>query len=548
MAAIAVAMLKRLAILCLPLAACVETDDDAVQLLADEIPAEVRIVGERANPALYGVHEVGTGWDHEMIEICWDASAYGADPDDEALMAEARAWVQQAVRYEWGRVSRLQFPEIWPSCTNPLYQPDIRIGHSDFLGWAYHGTEARDVASGPTMAINLIGPAGSTCLPDGNGPGGGGGYIPACNGTLLGANPASRQNWTEALALHLFGYALGLRKEDVHPAGVPCPGVEEALDSAYANGEALWGFDTLSVMSSCRLKTLAYGAARPALSAGDIRSINSLYPGVVRMFPLDDLGGMSWPLGPGYYTRATHPALAEVRSLVIPPGYRAMVCTTSNCATYTASVRTLSSTYSAKIQNIAISLQGFVAEQPGYIGASQWLAPGVYKASQGQLATVGNNAISSAWVAPGQAITLCDGETPSPISCMSAVGGTLGVPPMLKLPGGPVATFAAWNMDNVASYVKVSPRVVTYGSQDFRGTSYSVAEGVYTVSGGSTYLGQVRALSVPAGLEATVCNKENLMTFPRATCQTLTQSGTVNSNLLGQIKRLEVRVPLVIKS
>ncbi len=539
--------LKRLAILCLPLAACVDTDDDTVQLLADELPAEVRIVGERANPALYGVHEVGTGWDHEYIEVCWDASAYGANATDEALMSEARDWVKQIVLQEWGRVSRIQFHEVWPSCAYPIYQPDIRIGHSDLLGWSHQGTEAREIASGPTMAINLRGPEGATCVPDGNGPAGGGGYIPACNGTLLGANPDSRATWTEALALHLFGYALGLRKEDVHPAGTPCAGVDEALDSAYANGEALWGFDPASIMSSCRLTSLAYGSVRPTVSVGDIRSINSLYPGVVRLFPGTQLGGASWPLGPGYYTRATHPALADVSSLVIPPGFRAMVCTTSNCATYTSSVRALSTTYNDKIQNITISLQGFVAEQPGYIGASQWLAPGVYKASQGQLATVGNNAISSAWVAPGHAITLCDGEVPSAASCISAVGGTLGVPPLLTLPGELVATFSGWNMDNVASYVKVSPRVVTYASQDFRNTSYSVAPGVYTVSGGSTYLSQVRALSVPAGLEATVCNKESVMTFPRPVCQTFTQSGTVNSNLLGQIKRLEVRVPLVVQ-
>ncbi|MBZ0232150.1 MAG: hypothetical protein K8M05_07330 [Deltaproteobacteria bacterium] len=537
-------MLKRLALLCLPLAACVEADDDAVQLLADELPAEVRLDPGGAGSPFYGVLEYGTGWDKEWLEVCWEPNAYSDDPTFGPMMAEARAWVQQAVRQEWGRVSRIKFPEIWPSCDDPLYQPDIRIAHDDFVGWSYQGTEARDVASGPTMAINLIGPALSTCIPTGGGPGGGG-YIPQCNGTILGGNPASRQNWTEALALHLFGYALGLRKEDVHPEGEPCPGVEEELDSAYGDGEALWGHDPLSVMETCRLYTLAYGTARPTLSAGDIRSANSLYPGVVRMFPLTDLGGTSWPLGPGYYTRATHPDLAGVSSLVIPPGYRVRVCTTSSCATYTSTRRALSTTYDDKLQNVSITLQGYVAEQPGFIGAAQWFYPGTYKASQGHLGTVGNNAISSAWVAPGHAITLCDGETPSPISCISAVGGTLGVPALVKLPGPLVTqTFASWNMDNVASYVKVSPRVVTYASADFVGTSYSLAEGVYTVSGGSTYLGQVRALSVPAGLEASVCNKESVMTFPRPVCQTFTQSGTVNANLVGQIKRLEVRKPL----
>jgi hypothetical protein len=119
------------------------------------------------------------------------------------------------------------------------------------------------------------------------------------------------------------------------------------------------------------------------------------------------------------------------------------------------------------------------------------------------------------------------------------------VPALLKLPGSPVSTFAAWNMDNVASYVKVTPRVVTHAGADFAGVSYSVAEGTYTVSGGSTYLGQVRALSVPAGLEATVCSGENPLAFPRPTCQTLTQSGPLSSALQRNVKRLEVKVPLV---
>jgi hypothetical protein len=85
--------------------------------------------------------------------------------------------------------------------------------------------------------------------------------------------------------------------------------------------------------------------------------------------------------------------------------------------------------------------------------------------------------------------------------------------------------------------------VVTYGSSDFRGTSYSVAAGTYTVSGGSTYLSGVRALSVPAGLEATVCNSESQ--FPRPTCQTLVRSGALSAGLQGNVKRLEVRAPLV---
>ncbi|HUQ06973.1 MAG TPA: hypothetical protein VM261_30990 [Kofleriaceae bacterium] len=544
-------MLKLLlasSVLALPLVACVDTDDAAdpdLELLEIEPPAEVRLDGDPAD-ALFGVHEYGTGWDHEWIEVCWEDSAYSNDPVKGPLMAEARQWVNEAVRTEWGRVSKLKFLEIWPSCDSPWNQPDIRIGHHEVDGWSMHGTEARALATGPTMAINLLGPAASTCVDTGSGSpgGGGGGYIPMCNGTLLGADPASRQNWTEALSLHLFGYALGLRKEDVHPDAVACSSLSETLDG-NGDGEALWAFDTTSLMRSCRMVQLAYGAARPTLSAGDIQSINSLYPGVVRMFPNDELGGTSWPLGPGYHDRVSHPNLATVSSIVIPPGFRAKLCTSSVCTTYTSTRRALTATYNNNIQNVEITVWANVAEKKGFLGANQWFTPGTYKASQGQLAIVGNNAASSAWVAPGQAITLCDGETPSLLSCISAVGGTFGVPALLKLPGTPQNQFAGFAMDNLASYVKVAPRVVTYSSTDFAGASYSVAEGVYKVSTGSTYLGQVRALLVPAGLEAEVCNGENPLSFPRPTCQTLTESGPLSAALQSNVKRLEVRVPLV---
>lgn len=543
-------MLKRIAVLTLPLLACVDADGGAggdIDLLGVEPPAEVRLDGSDTRNALFGVLEYGTGWDHDWIEVCWDESAYSADPANEQLMAVARDWVQNVVMWEWGRVSRLRFIGAWSSCASTGTTADIRIGHDDLDGWAVQGTEARQIASGPTMAINLLGPASSGCVP-GNPPPDGGGYIPACNGTLLGADPDSRENWTKALALHLFGYALGLRKEDVHPEGTPCPGVSETIDG-WGDGEALWGFDTASVMSVCKLTSLAYGEVLPTLSVGDIRSINSLYPGVVRLFPITNLGGESWPLGLGYYDRTTRPELADVSSIIVPPGYRVTVCNMGGgCSLWTTSKRTLTASWDNQIKSVSITAQGFVARDKGFIGAGQWLSSGTYKASQGQLNVVGNNAISSAWVAPGQAVTLCDSETPSPASCITAVGGTLGVPALVKLPGAPVNqnTFAGWNMDDVASYVRVQPRVVTYASQYFYDAMSSLSEGVYTVSGGSTYLASVRALVVPAGLEAIACNGENPYSFPRPTCQTLVQSGALMASLQGNVKRLEVRVPMVV--
>jgi hypothetical protein len=121
------------------------------------------------------------------------------------------------------------------------------------------------------------------------------------------------------------------------------------------------------------------------------------------------------------------------------------------------------------------------------------------------------------------------------------------VPALLTLPGAPQNQFAGFNMDNTASYVKVTPRVVTYAGNAFAGASYSVAEGTYKVSTGSTYLAQVKSLLVPPGLEAEVCNGENPLSFPRPACQTLTESGPLSATLQGNVKRLDVRVPIVIQ-
>jgi hypothetical protein len=111
------------------------------------------------------------------------------------------------------------------------------------------------------------------------------------------------------------------------------------------------------------------------------------------MFPGTELGGTSWPLGPGYYTRTSHLALATVESIVIPPGFRVKVCNASNqCTTYAESKRTLPSAYANRIENVQITLWANAAAEKGFTGANQWFTPGTYKASQGQLAVVAPSA------------------------------------------------------------------------------------------------------------------------------------------------------------
>jgi hypothetical protein len=503
-------------------------DDDTA--IVDDVPAVVRL--DDPSP-WFGVFEYGAGWSTDQLTACWDASAFGTTSDEEATFSEARAWVDAAIQRTWGRLGRVRFNTGF-SCATIGADADIRIGHSDDVaGASAFGAQANAITSGPTMLINLRGPSDLGCLPDGDPtmPPGNGGVIARCNGTLLNGAPPSRQVWTEAVAMHVFGLALGLRHEEIHPDASGCTTTAiETLDGNGHDGEALWSYDPSSIMQSCHLQAVAFDTVTPTLSLGDLRALDSLYPAQVRVFTQAQLGGTATSFGPGAYVRADSSALWNVQSMIVPPGVRVHACSSAQCWTYSGSQLALPITLATHIVTFDVWSYAVVADLPGFRGAAQWLSAGVY--TGGQL-TVGDNRISSAWIAPTLSITLCDGATGT-APCTSAAGGTVGTPWLAKI----WSLFGA-SVDNAASYVSVQRRAVTFAAADFRGASYSLAPGVYRSSSGSTWLPGVRSIALPAGLEAVACSSEAV--YPRPTCQTFTRSGAVTTGL--SIQSLDVHTP-----
>lgn len=474
--------------------------------------------------ALYGAIERGVAWPRDTLTVCWMPSALDSE------FASRRLAVQQAVDREWGATGRIRF--VWSFTCDSIPNADIRIGHDRAeSGTSELGTLAQAVPVGsPTMVIDLAGPPAGGCVVLPGGPSTPPTHAPRCDGVSGRGTPPSVDVWVIATALHEFGHALGLRHE--HARNDPnCPDPEtldipaQNGDRAY-DGEGIWPLDQLSIMHYCRLGVLAYGTADPHLSVGDLRALHTLYPGVVALFPNPELGGAPIRLGPGYYTTATL-SLGQVSSFVVPPGFTVNACYATTpqptCVPYTESVRALGPALDNRMTDILIAAGASVYRDPGYQGVSQLLGPGTYRASQGQLATVGNDAISSAWVPPTAAMTLCTDDNVSGM-CIFLPGGLFGT-----------SGYALTNLlDNQMSSVRVDPRVVTYSDAAFRGESWSLAVGTYRVSAGATWLPAVRALAIQ-GLKVTACTAEGPVSpFFGPTCAgTCTTTQTSLATLTG---------------
>ncbi|WP_155373467.1 hypothetical protein [Catellatospora vulcania] len=141
------------------------------------------------------------------------------------------------------------------------------------------------------------------------------------------------------------------------------------------------------------------------------------------------LSGGRLPLGPGRYEAAAGDLdrLDAVRSLVVADGHQAVLCD-SDRSTATASGNpglcqafgpgehpTVGAGLDGAVSLIAVGGPAVTAADGSALaGAVQTFGPGVHQAAAGQLASAGNDAISSLRVAAGQRVLACAGDQVAP--------------------------------------------------------------------------------------------------------------------------------------
>lgn len=478
---------------------CVDPDD------VEDLPGEVTpLTGDRAGPDLYGVFELGNTWHKDAFTVCWLADVFD-DPvaDHQTLRMRGEA----AVMREWARVGRVRFNAPWPRCA-PDSRFDIRIGNqttSGTLGQSTVGTDAILVPSGHQTMGLLFRISVPGCAR---------GNLPCDRSTVAAVSDRDIASFEHTI-LHEFGHALGLRHEHAHEEST-CHETEALDQPPFVDGQSIFAYDATSVMDHCSSAT--------KLSDGDVRSLHTLYPGVVGLYPNFDFGvdGVAPPLfvGPGSFSGG---ALPTISSIVVPPGYTARVCTATVCAT-TGTTRALPAPFNDGIQSLLVVATVVGFDRFGFQGASESFT----SSRNAPFTVLGDNQMSSVFPAPTTAARVCTGVSGTGTCSSTFTGGTQ--------PFG-YQIHPAINYD--ASYIEVSRRVVTY-SGTFHGTSNALALGVYTASGNAPFLPDVRTLAM-SGLHAFACTQEGPQGTGAGDCRTYTQSAELGSH--GPIRYLQVKTP-----
>jgi hypothetical protein len=517
-------MLKRAALILFAVTACTESAD-----VLDTTEQEM-------------VFDQGILWNKDDLTVCWDPSAYDdpTSPDyGPDIYADERGWVKAIVQSTWGRHSRFEI-NGWNSCASTP-NPDIRIGNTATT--ASSSVIGRTSGPSTSMVLNLGCFVPAACRdpdPDNDPPET---VVNYCNGMLKdGFAPAHPRVCIEAIALHEFGHALGLRHEQAHPDEI-CPYQEERLDlvdndGTVHDGEPLGAYDKDSIMDYCEMGRAIHADIAPTLSPGVITGINTLYPSPPLFYSAANLGGTETPLplGPGTFIVSGN-WFSNTRSLHATAAYTVTLCNASGCFTPPAGVTaTLPSWLSGQIYSITVKTQAVGYVNAGFQGQSAAYPPGKYMAINGTL-KLPNDQMSSLFVPPGQSVRICRHEGSSPSYTGSDCAWFVGSPVTDE---NPVVKLSASGFDETTSFVEVSSFVQLYDSYGFRNNSKGLyGLGTFKVSSGSNFT-NVRSWIVPQDLELTVCTGEG--TGSGTGCAVV-KSGDVPANLLNQIKLIKVRVP-----
>lgn len=246
--------------------------------------------------------------------------------------------------------------------------------------------------------------------------------------------------------------------------------------------------------------------------------------GGVTAFHGDGFTGAAQQLGAGGYEAASgdlDKVGASVSSLQVADGYRAVVCdsdrpagvdigTLGLCRFFApGQYATLGADLDGKISLVAVGGPAVTAySDAGFTGQAQSFGPGMYEARAGQLAAVGNDAITSLRVAAGYRLVACANDSTNRTN-----RGDLGL--CQQFPPGEYALAGA-PLDNGISLLAVlsgpstGGTLTAYRDGNFKGASSTLGAGFY----GAKELGPVgndaiSSLWVAGGHRAVVCGNDS---------------------------------------
>ncbi|MEU7822879.1 hypothetical protein [Catellatospora sp. NPDC049133] len=231
------------------------------------------------------------------------------------------------------------------------------------------------------------------------------------------------------------------------------------------------------------------------------------------------LSGGRLHLGPGRYEAAAGDLdrLDAVRSLSVADGHQAVLCD-SDRSTATASGNpglcqvfgpgehpAVGDGLDGAVSLVAVGGPAVTAtSEPGFAGAAQSFGPGVHRASAAQLATVGNDAISSLHVAAGQRVLACADDQAAP--------AVLGECTLL---GSGVHELAGTGLDDGISLLAVSAgpstgQVLTaYADGGLTGSSGAFGAGMFAAADlGTVGNDAISSLTLADGGRAVLCEHD----------------------------------------
>lgn len=454
-----------------------------------------------------GAFEVGTPWDKRVLEVCFTQSGNQTE----------RNWIRRTIDESWEAVSGVRFTG-WGTCADEN-DGDISIElteHGDG-GTSLFGTDSLQAYPSMTITIDY---ERAGC-----------GHFTPCDEGIDDNGKTGRQNCIEEVAKHEFGHALALRHEQARPDS-KCESDEDFDVPGSLDGQELWSYDDESIMDYCHLAT----EDNTPLSLGDVRTINSLYPGQVRVFAGSSFSGESQSFAWGSWLGCDMKYVQgdEINSIVVPPGMRARVCTDASgtdCETFTASAN-LSPSLAGNVARIDVDARLQIYDDPGFRGdVILYLEPGTYF-GPGLWWAIIEDAASSVIVPPGIAARLCTDESngQGAGACLERFGHEAME---FRLPPG---------HDNDVSFAEVRPRVVSYTGQQYRDELHSYDLGVYRESDGSLpHPADIESFSIPYGMQVRACTEEGDGSGG-GTCTRLRRSAAeIPSAIVNAIRYLEVQ-------